>query len=506
MSQTVIAHFIFDISRDRMKPVTTSNYQTAEQALEVILKANKLGQSVRVDANGNVTNAVAPSNSGVAKAPSYSYSNPIKNFFLFFRPKSKPADLQPSQQPSDVIWTVINKMKIEIGTASTFMKENASLSIPAPRKIIDKYIPNAVNIHTKAEINDLHAKWLAIQKDIADAKDGMQSSMNRLETSRYAKISKTIQKPINILEPTKKTDVVPADNSSSSRNMTAKINEALPSSIKFSGDYSKPIVFTLTLPESQQRDIFSSLTDESVFTPPDPQPDQVQKNFGHIEPDDEELKYDPFFDDDLSDDDEISNEKPSEISKQLWKDFGRATFILIDQDDFQITFDTGANPHEILQGIKSMVGYSGAISENILKTLSHLPNQTTIGAFLAPIKLQNPTPGTELFNHMFDETDKSSIKKKETFYIIKKYANGDFEFSFKKREKIENIVKSDSSKIPVNSQPQQQGDVSAENFGYEISGKIKTSEADLRNGSLDNVKIIEPVRLRYHLQFDEPTT
>ena len=70
MSQKVIAHFIFDISRDRMKPVTTSNYQTAEQALEVILKANKLGQSVRVDANGNVINAVAPSNSGVAKAPS----------------------------------------------------------------------------------------------------------------------------------------------------------------------------------------------------------------------------------------------------------------------------------------------------------------------------------------------------------------------------------------------------------------------------------------------------
>jgi hypothetical protein len=99
-----------------------------------------------------------------------------------------------------------------------------------------------------------------------------------------------------------------------------------------------------------------------------------------------------------------------------------------------------------------------------------------------------------------------SIKKKETFYIIKKYANGDFEFSFKKREKIENIVKSDSSKIPVNSQPQQQGDVSAENFGYEISGKIKTSEADLRIGSLDNVEIIEPVRLKYHLQFDEPTT
>jgi hypothetical protein len=492
MSQTGIVHFIFDISRDPMNPTNTRNYQTAQEALEVILKANNLGQSVKIDHNGDLFRAASP-------------SNKLENFFLFFRKKSNSTE---AKQSPEVLRTVINKMKIEIGIASTHLKNKESLRIPSPGKIINKYMKDAETLQTKAQISELHAKWILINQDIQGAKDRIQSSMDRLETSRYAKISKTIQKPINILEPTKKTEVVPADTStpSTERNMTAKINEALPSSIKFSGDYSEPVVFTLTLPENQQKEIFASLTDESTFTPPERKPDQVQKKIGYIEPDDEELEYDPFFDDDLSDDDEISNEKPTEISKQLWKDFGRATFILIDQDDFQITFDTGANPHEILQGIKNMVGYSGAISENILKTLSHLPNQTTIGAFLAPIKLQNPTPGSELFNHMFDETDKSSIKKKETFYIIKKYTNGDFEFSFKKREKIENIVKSDSSKIPVNSQPQQQGDVSDENFGYEISGKIKTSEADLRIGSLDNVEIIEPVRLKYHLHFDEPTT
>ena len=179
---------------------------------------------------------------------------------------------------------------------------------------------------------------------------------------------------------------------------------------------------------------------------------------------------------------------------------------MIDKDNFTDVHGPGADPHEILHDMESMVSDLGPNSEKILQTLSHLPNQTTIGAFLTPIKLQNPTPNGKLFNHMFDETAESSTKKKETVYTLKKLANGDFEYSFLKREKIEHIVKSDDSMIPVNSQPQQQGDVSHENFGYEISAKIKISEADLRIGSLANVKIIEPVRLKYQLQFDEPTT
>jgi hypothetical protein len=411
-------------------------------------------------------------------------------------------------------------MKIEIGIASTHLKNKESLRIPSPGKIINNYMKDVENIQTKAQMSELHSKWILINEDIKGAKDGMQSSMDRLETSRFAKISKPIQKSINTLETTKKTEVMRADSSSSSsRDMTAKINEALPASIKFSGDYSEPVVFTLTLPENQQKEIFASLTNETTFIPPEPKPDQAQKilsdkrlaqssqkNFDPIEPDDE-LEYDPFFDDDdLSDGNEISSKKTNEISKQLWKDFGRATFILIDQDDFQHVHGQGADPHEILQDLKSMVGDRGAISEKILKTLSHLPNQTTIGAFLTPIKLQHVTRSGNLLNHKFDETTESSIKKKETIYRIKEYANGDFECSFLKREKIEHIEHSVGSMIPVNSQPQRQGNVSHENFGYEISGKIKISEADLINGSLANVKIIEPVRLKYQLQFDEPTS
>jgi|GEM_PF-1944946 len=485
-----------------MKPTNTRIYQTAEEALEVILKANNLGQSVKIDHNGDLFRAASP-------------SNKLENFFLWLRKKSNSTEIK---QSPEVLRTVINKMKIEIGIASTHLKNKESLRIPSPGKIINNYMKDVENIQTKAQMSDLHSKWILINEDIKGAKDGMQSSMDRLETSRYAKISKPIQKSINTLETTKKTEVILADSSSSSsRDMTAKINEALPASIKFSGDYSEPVVFTLTLPENQQKEIFASLTNETTFIPPEPKPDQAQKilsdkrlaqssqkNFDPIEPDDE-LEYDPFFDDDdISDGDEILNKKPTQISTQLWKDFGRATFILIDQDDFQHVHGQGADPHEILQDLKSMVGDLGSNSEKILQTLSHLPNQTTIGAFLTPIKLQNPTPNGKLFNHMFDETAESSIKKKETVYTLKKLANGDFEYSFLKREKIENIVKPDGSMIPVNSQPQRQGNVSPENFGYEISAKIKISEADLRIGSLTNVKIIEPVRLKYQLQFDEP--
>ena len=487
-----------------MKSTTTRNYQTAEQALEVILQANKLGQSVKIDHNGDLFRAASP-------------SNKLENFFLWLRKKSNSTEIK---QSPEVLRTVINKMKIEIGIASTHLKNKESLRIPSPGKIINNYMKDVENIQTKAQMSELHSKWILINEDIKGAKDGMQSSMDRLETSHYAKISKPIQKSINTLETTKKTEVILADSSSSSsRDMTAKINEALPASIKFSGNYSEPVVFTLTLPENQQKEIFASLTNETTFIPPEPKPDQAQKilsdkrlaqssqkNFDPIEPDDE-LEYDPFFDDDdISDGDEILNKKPTQISTQLWKDFGRASFILIDKDNFTDVHGPGADPHEILHDMESMVSDLGPNSEKILQTLSHLPNQTTIGAFLTPIKLQNPTPNGKLFNHMFDETAESSTKKKETVYTLKKLANGDFEYSFLKWEKIEHIVKSDDSMIPVNSQPQQQGDVSHGNFGYEISAKIKISEADLRIGSLANVTIIEPVRLKYQLQFDEPTT
>ena len=145
MSQTVNAHFFFEITRDRMKPTTTRIYQTAEQALEVILKANKLGQSVKVDANGDLFRVASP-------------SNKLENFFLLFRKKSNSTEVKQSHE---VLRTVINKMKIEIGIASTHLKNKESLRIPSPGKIINNYMKDVENIQTKAQMSELHSKWIS---------------------------------------------------------------------------------------------------------------------------------------------------------------------------------------------------------------------------------------------------------------------------------------------------------------------------------------------------------
>ena len=479
---------------------TKPNYQTAAEAIKVIRDAEEHGGSVSVSKNGTLKRVE-------------SSANPFNKFLFFIREKLGFESKDQIRERKAMIVEVVSKMHREIHQASSHI-ENVN-------NLLKAHINDLNDFKNDGQLRKLQDQWTILKTTVDDAERGSEKSKALLKPHNEKTIPDTASKSSTTQETLKSSEIRPSDSSpSSARTMNAKINEALPTCIEFSGDYSKPVVFTLILPEKKQKEIFASLTNEPTFTPPEPQPDQAQKilndkrlaqssqkNFDPIETDNLELPYDPFFDDDdLSDSNEISSKKTTDISKQLWKDFGRSTFILIDQDDFQHVHGKGADPHEILQDIQSMVGDRGAISEKILKTLSFLPNQTTIGAFLTPIKLQNVARSGNLLNHKFDETTESSIKKKETIYRIKEYANGDFECSFLKREKIEHIEHSDGSMIPVNSQPQRQENVSHENFGYEISGKIKISEADLINGSLANVKIIEPVRLKYQLQFDEPTS
>lgn len=481
-----------------MKPTNTRNYQTAEEAIKVIQEAEQFGGTVKVSKDGTINRTE-------------SSANPFKKILLFVREKLGIESKDQIRERKAMIVEVVSKMHREIHQASSHI-ENVN-------NLLKAHIHDLNDFKNDGKIRKLQDQWTVLKKTVDDAERGSEKSQALLKIHDEKTIPDTAPKTLNTQKSARPSVLRPSDASQlSQHSMTAKINEALPASIKFSGDYSEPVVFTLTLPENQQKEIFASLTNETTFIPPEPKPDRAQKilfdkrlaqsspnNFDLIEPDDE-LECDPFFDDDdISDSDEILNKKTTQISTQLWKDFGRSTFVLIDQDDFQVTHDPGANPHEILQDIKSMVGDRGAFSEKILQTLSHLPNQATIGAFLAPIKLQNLTRSGNLLNHKFDETAESPIKKKETIYRIKEYANGDFECSFLKREKIEHIVRSDDSMIPVNNQPQRQGDVSPENFGFEISGKIQISQVDLSKGSLANVKIIEPVRLKYQLQFDEPS-
>jgi hypothetical protein len=477
---------------------TKPNYQTAAEAIKVIRDAEERGGSVSVNKDGTLKRVE-------------SSANPFKRFLFFIREKLGFESKDQILERKAMIVEVVSKMHREIHQASSHI-ENVN-------NLLKAHIHDLNDFKNDGQVRQLQDQWTILKTTVDEAERGSEKSQALLKHHNEKTIPNTASKSSTTQETLKSSEIRPSDSSPSpARTMTARINEALPASIKFSGDYSEPVVFTLTLPENQQKEIFASLTNETTFIPPEPKPDQAQKilsdkrlaqssqkNFDPIEPDDE-LEYDPFFDDDdISDGDEIVNKKPTQISTQLWKDFGRSTFILIDEDNLQITHGLGADPSEILQSIKSMVIDLDDNSGKILQTLSHLPNQTTVGAFLTPLKSQNASVSGNPINHLFDDTIESPIRKKETFYTIKKYANGDFECGFLKREKIEHIIHSDGSMIPVNSQPQRKGHVSPENFGYEISGKIQISQVDLSKGSLANVKIIEPVRLKYQLQFDEPS-
>jgi len=573
MSQTVIVHYIFDIARDPMEPINTRNYQTAQMALEVILKANKSGLSVTVDANGDVINTAAPSKIDVAIAPSS--SNPLKNFFLFFRPKSKPAALQPTQQPSDVIWTVINKMKIEIGIASTDLKNKESLCIPSPGNIINKYMKDAETLQTKAQISDLHAQWLAIQKDIADAKDGMQTSMDRLGASRDTKNSKknltpskstasaeshpsqlrkTITK-INDLETLASNDAeitnskfsenetkihledaiaphpatsqaiatetksvpvnkhkvasTPDVKPTTSRNtlpldMVAKINSALPKSSEFSGNYNEIVKATLTLQPDEEKKLYATLIDETFA----PQKMNVKNIFSTII-EDEFMDIDLAIDDpiakpEITDDDELLTNDLELINKQTKVDFGRATFIFEDSEGNIREHKAGADPEDILDDMKDLVSEYGLEARNILKTISYLPNQTTVATLQVPIFEKNPTKHNFKITYAIDRDSEKEKQMTEITYKLKRYSDGDLEFSFLFRQKITRLLASDGSMIPVNNQPQWKGPVDAENYGLEMSTKIRVPREDLITGNLHNVSIIEPVKINFQFQFNKP--
>jgi hypothetical protein len=438
-----------------MKPVTASNYQTAEQALEVILKANNLGQSVKVDANGNVINAAASSNSGVAKAPSY--SNPIKNFFLFFRQKSKPADLQPSQQPSDVIWIVINKMKIEIGTASTFMKENSSLSIPTPGKIIDKYIPNAVNIHTKAEISNLHAKWLAIQKDIAGAKDGIQTSMDRLETSRYTKISTTDRKPINIPERVKESKQISTDLIADQQ--IAEANLCLPASMPKIKNTGEVVKGTLTIPPEEQLNLFNEWPEWDTHH------NSVGKTSG-----------DPFIG----------------LSKAFQKDADRMTYVF---ESKGVAVECDRDKESVVIGFKQIAG-KNPIRQLIL---SHLIGQQPVKKMYDAIERANPSSDGRLT--ILPSTGIPGDSKTKIHMTV--HDSGDVEIDYlylKKSQVISNI----QIQADINRSKKFDGPLSQENAATYMTMKILLKNSALNRGEL-KFTIIEPLKLNVQLEIPNIT-
>ncbi len=138
-----------------MIPTTQRKYQTVDQALKVITDAEKFGGSVKVNKSGDLER-------------SNSAANPLQNFFLFFRKKS---DLKT--QNREVIDTVVNKMKIEIIQASSYVRSVNAL--------MENQMNDLKKFKESGQLNQLKDQWTILKNTIAAAEKGSEDAKDKIK-------------------------------------------------------------------------------------------------------------------------------------------------------------------------------------------------------------------------------------------------------------------------------------------------------------------------------------
>ncbi len=138
-----------------MIPTTQRRYQTVEQALKVINDAEKFGGSVKVNKSGDLER-------------SNSSTNPLKNFFLFFRKTSA-----SKIQNREVIDTVLNKMKIEIIQASSYVRSVNTL--------MENQMHDLKNFKETGKLKELKDQWLILKNNIDAAENGSEKAIDKIK-------------------------------------------------------------------------------------------------------------------------------------------------------------------------------------------------------------------------------------------------------------------------------------------------------------------------------------
>ncbi|CAM8651152.1 hypothetical protein MCEMSE6_02362 [Oxalobacteraceae bacterium] len=138
-----------------MIPTTQRRYQTVEQALKVINDAEKFGGSVKVNKSGDLER-------------SNSSTNPLKNFFLFFRKTS-----ESKIQNREVIDTVLNKMKIEIIQASSYVRSVNTL--------MENQMHDLKNFKETGKLKELKDQWLILKNNTDVAENGSEKAIDKIK-------------------------------------------------------------------------------------------------------------------------------------------------------------------------------------------------------------------------------------------------------------------------------------------------------------------------------------
>ena len=131
------------------------HYQTVDQALKVITDAEKFGGSVKVNKSGDLER-------------SNSSTNPLKNFFLFFRKTSA-----SKIQNREVIDTVLNKMKIEIIQASSYVRSVNTL--------MENQMHDLKNFKETGKLKELKDQWLILKNNIDAAENGSEKAIDKIK-------------------------------------------------------------------------------------------------------------------------------------------------------------------------------------------------------------------------------------------------------------------------------------------------------------------------------------
>lgn len=222
-------------------------YQTAEEAIKVIREAEQYGGTVNVSKDGTLNRA-------------NSSANPFKRFLFFIRKKFGLKTKDQIHERKAMIVEVVSKMNRELHQVSSHV-ENVS-------NLLKNHIHDLNEFKNDGRDRELQNQWLILKQTAADAERGSEKSQGLLKSHNGKNISDKASVHIKKQEPPRSSEIKMSDSThSTARTITVKINEALPTSIEFSGDYTKPVIFMLTLPENQQKEIFSSLTKKPTFSP-----------------------------------------------------------------------------------------------------------------------------------------------------------------------------------------------------------------------------------------------
>ncbi len=138
-----------------MISTTQRRYQTVEEALKVINDAEKFGGSVKVNELGDLER-------------SNSSTNPLKNFFLFFRKTS-----ESKIQNREVIDTVLNKMKIEIIQASSYVRSVNAL--------MENQMNDLKKFNETGQLNQLKDQWTILKNTIDAAENGSEKAIDKIK-------------------------------------------------------------------------------------------------------------------------------------------------------------------------------------------------------------------------------------------------------------------------------------------------------------------------------------